>query len=315
MQLSQILEAKERIAPYALVTPLIPLERLEDQLGFVPWVKLESMQNMGAFKIRGAMNAALKLSETDLQKGLITASSGNHGRAVALAAQMLGVPSFIVLPETVTAFKRQEIEKLGAKTLLVSPQERIRIGLEIAKEEGYHFIHPYDEEDVLAGQGTIGLEILEQHPDTKTVFVPMGGGGLIGGISTAIKAMRPDVKVIGLEPAAVPKFSQNLRNRVPVPVETSPSLADALMSNKPGNLPLEIVKQHVDQIISVKEEFLKQAYGMLVQDGRIWCEPSSAIGFGAVLQGEVDAMDLAESVFVISGGNILLGEAQAILSK
>lgn len=315
MQLSHILEAKDRIKPYALVTPLIPIERLNEHLGFTPWVKLESLQSMGAFKIRGAMNAALKLSPEQLAHGLITASSGNHGRAVALAAKLLGVPSFIVLPETVTQFKREEIEKLGAKTLLVSPQERIRIAQEISDKDGYQFIHPYDHEDVLAGQGTIGLEILEQHPSVKTVFVPMGGGGLIGGISLAIKSLRPDVTVIGLEPAAVPKFSHNLNRETPLPVEVEPSIADALMSNKPGLLPLAIVKKHVDRVISVKEEFLKQAYSLLLQDGRIWCEPSSSIGFGAILQGELNDFDLTDSVFVISGGNIRLNEVQQVLTK
>ena len=313
MKIDQIFQARERIAPYTLTTPLIPLERLEDRLGFVPWVKLENLQNMGAFKIRGAMNAVLRLSPDDRERGLITASSGNHGRAVALAAYQLGVPALIVLPNTVRSLKLREIEKLGAKTLLVEPQERLEIARQIAEEEGYSMIHPFDQADVIAGQGTIGLEILDQFPEVKNVFVPMGGGGLISGIASAIKALQPEVKVIGLETAAVPKFSQNMKNVIPVTVSEKPSIADALLSNKPGKLPLELVKKHVDQIISVEEEPLRDGFQLLIEEGRIIAEPSSAIGIGAVLQGTLNDLNLANSVFVISGGNISPQDIWSIL--
>lgn len=313
MKIDQIFQARERIAPYTLTTPLIPLERLEDRLGFVPWVKLENLQNMGAFKIRGAMNAVLRLSPDDRERGLITASSGNHGRAVALAAYQLGVPALIVLPNTVRSLKLREIEKLGAKTLLVEPQERLEIARQIAEEEGYSMIHPFDQADVIAGQGTIGLEILDQFPEVKNVFVPMGGGGLISGIASAIKALQPEVKVIGLETAAVPKFSQNMKNVIPVTVSEKPSIADALLSNKPGKLPLELVKKHVDQIISVEEEPLRNGFQLLIEEGRIIAEPSSAIGIGAVLQGALNDLNLANSVFVISGGNISPQDIWSIL--
>lgn len=313
MKIDQIFQARERIAPYTLTTPLIPLERLEDRLGFVPWVKLENLQNMGAFKIRGAMNAVLRLSPDDRERGLITASSGNHGRAVALAAYQLGVPALIVLPNTVRSLKLREIEKLGAKTLLVEPQERLEIARQIAEEEGYSMIHPFDQADVIAGQGTIGLEILDQFPEVKNVFVPMGGGGLISGIASAIKALQPEVKVIGLETAAVPKFSQNMKNVIPVTVSEKPSIADALLSNKPGKLPLELVKKHVDQIISVEEEPLRDGFRLLIEEGRIIAEPSSAIGIGAVLQGALNDLNLANSVFVISGGNISPQDIWSIL--
>lgn len=313
MKIDQIFQARERIAPYTITTPLIPLERLEDRLGFVPWVKLENLQNMGAFKIRGAMNAVLRLSPDDRERGLITASSGNHGRAVALAAYQLGVPALIVLPNTVRSLKLREIEKLGAKTLLVEPQERLEIARQIAEEEGYSMIHPFDQADVIAGQGTIGLEILDQFPEVKNVFVPMGGGGLISGIASAIKALQPEVKVIGLETAAVPKFSQNMKNEIPVTVSEKPSIADALLSNKPGKLPLELVKKHVDQIISVEEEPLRDGFRLLIEEGRIIAEPSSAIGIGAVLQGTLNDLNLANSVFVISGGNISPQDIWSIL--
>jgi threonine dehydratase len=268
---------------------------------------------MGAFKIRGAMNAVLRLSPDDRERGLITASSGNHGRAVALAAYQLGVPALIVLPNTVRSLKLREIEKLGAKTLLVEPQERLEIARQIAEEEGYSMIHPFDQADVIAGQGTIGLEILDQFPEVKNVFVPMGGGGLISGIASAIKALQPEVKVIGLETAAVPKFSQNMKNVIPVTVSEKPSIADALLSNKPGKLPLELVKKHVDQIISVEEEPLRDGFRLLIEEGRIIAEPSSAIGIGAVLQGTLNDLNLANSVFVISGGNISPQDIWSIL--
>lgn len=314
MNKQDLLQAQKRIAPYILETPLIPLHRMKESLGFVPWVKLESMQNIGAFKIRGAMNASLQLP-MDQSTRLITASSGNHGRAVAYAAMKLGIAATIVLPETVTELKRNEISALGADIILVDPQERIRIAQEIAQKEGYTFIHPFDDPHVIAGQASIGLEILDQHPSVKRVVVPMGGGGLISGIAMAIKLHRPEIEVIGLETAAVPKFSQNLHRTIPEAVHAEPSIADALLSNKPGVNTLSYVKQYVDHVFSVDEKHLKQGYELFVREGRIFCEPSSSIGFGAILQGFFSEMNMEETVFVISGGNITPQDMAALMNS
>lgn len=303
MDIYDFLKARDRISSHLITTPLIPLERLHAFLGFTPWVKLENLQNIGAFKIRGAMNAVLQLPE-EKRRPLITASSGNHGRAVAYAAKALGLRALIVLPVTVSTLKRQEIEWLGAETLLVDPQSRITIAQEMAEKRGYTFIHPFDDDQVIAGQGSIGLEILEQFPAVKRVLVPMGGGGLISGIAMAIKFKHPEVEVIGLELAAVPKFSQNLQREIPEAVQAGASIGDALMSNKPGIKTLRYVKQYVDHIYSVDEEYLKEGYRLLVREGRIYCEPSAAIGFGAVLQGFFKKKAMENSVYVISGGNI-----------
>lgn len=305
MTLVQIKAAQKRIKPHIIKTPLIPLERLQSILGFTPWVKLENLQNIGAFKIRGAMNAALLLSQEDIHRGFITASSGNHGRAVAYAAKALGTKALILLPNTVSRAKLDGIKSLGAQTRLVEPQKRIEIAMDVAEKEGLTFIHPFNDENVICGQGSLGLEIIEQFPGVKRILVPMGGGGLISGIALAIKLTQPDIEIIGLEPAAVPKFSLNINSTLIHSVMESPSIADALLTNKPGSIPLDIVRKYVDRIISVKEAPLKEAYRLLVQEGKIYCEPSSAIGLGAVLQGELDIANMEDSVFLISGGNIL----------
>lgn len=315
MNLEEIKKARARISPHIIKTPLIPLNRLEEMLGFTPWVKLENMQNIGAFKIRGAMNAALLLSKSQAQNGLITASSGNHGRAVAYAAKILATKCLILLPNTVSSAKHEGIKSLGAQTKLVEPQRRIEIGLEIAKEKGLTFIHPFNDKDVINGQGSLGLEIIEQLPQIKRILVPMGGGGLISGISLALKQARPDIEIIGLEPAAVPKFSQNLHSKTIHSVSEKLSIADALLTNTPGEIALEVVRKYVDQVISVEETYLKKAYQLLTQEGKIYCEPSSAIGFGAVLQGEFHLKDMENSVFLISGGNILPGMIAEILDS
>lgn len=305
MKYESFLEARKRIEPYIIKTPLIPLERLRDLLGFTPWVKLENMQNIGAFKIRGAMNAALQLRPEEIKEGFITASSGNHGKAVAYAAKLLHTRALILLPDTVSPVKLEGVRSLGAQTQLVEPQKRIDIAEKIAREKGLTFIHPYNDVHVIGGQGTLGLEMIEQHPGLKRILVPMGGGGLISGIALAVKLIRPDIEIIGLEPAAVPKFSQNLSAPTLHHVAEEPSIADALLSNKPGVLALDIVRQYVDRVISVKEAPLKEAYRLLLEEGKIYCEPSSAIGFGALIQGELQNAQMEDSVFVISGGNIV----------
>lgn len=306
MELEELIKAKSRIEDYVIKTPLIPLERLENRLGFTPWLKLENLQNIGAFKIRGAMNAALQLSQEELDKGFITASSGNHGRAVAYAAKVLNTKALILLPNTVSQIKHQAIKDLGAQTLLVEPQKRIEIAQQISKEEQLYFIHPYNDMDVIIGQASLGLEILDQHPSTKRIFVPMGGGGLVSGILLAVKAINPDVEVIGLEPAAVPKFSSNLNKETIEAVKESPSIADALLSNKPGSLALEIVRKNLDRLISVEETYIKDAFRLLLEEGKILAEPSSAIGLASILQERESFYDLEDNVFIISGGNISL---------
>lgn len=315
MNKERFVEAQKRIRDYVIKTPLIPLERLGDTLGFVPWVKLENMQNIGAFKIRGAMNAALQLTREELSKGLITASSGNHGRAVSYAAKKLGVEALIVLPNTVKEAKLKGVQELGALTKLVEPQQRIRIAMEIAQNKGYTFIHPFDDEKVIVGQGTLGLEILEQFPEVKRIVVPMGGGGLISGIAMAIKAIQPQIEIVGLEPKAVPKFSENLHRAIPEPVKESPSIADALLSNLPGSIALGVAKKYIDEIYSIEEQHIRKGYEFLLQQGKIFSEPSSAIGFGACFQGCFEGKNMENTVFLISGGNISVCDAAKIISQ
>lgn len=309
--LSSIQEARERIRDFVFSTPLLPVERLKEALGFTPYLKLENLQSMGAFKIRGAANAVLSLSEETRRLGVVTASSGNHGRALATMAKALEIPCTIFLPDTVTAKKLQNIKSLGVAIKLVDPLERIPLAQSYARDHGMHFVHPFDQEEVIYGQGTIGLELLEQKPNLRQVFVPIGGGGLIAGITLAMKQLKPEIKVIGLEPAKVPKVSSALRD---LPCEVQPTLADALMTPKLGTIPLSIIRDQVDEIITVEDKFMIEALALLTEVGLI-VEPSSSIGIAACLQKGPLGSEMEDSAFIISGGNTSLADLLHLIAQ
>ena len=204
LTLDMIRQARERIAPYIYETPLLRLPALEERLGCKVYVKCENMQKTNAFKLRGAMNRLLTLPEEELKKGVVTASSGNHGKATAYAAHLLGVPACVVLPDTAPKVKVEGIRGYGAEVVFSAPAARYAVAAEQAEKKGYTLISPFDDYELMAGQGTAGLEILDQLPQVDTVVVPIGGGGLIGGVSTAIKETNSKDRVVGVEPGARP---------------------------------------------------------------------------------------------------------------
>ena len=202
MTLETIRAAHARIAPYIVPTPLLRLPALDDALGCEVYVKAECMQRTGAFKLRGAMNKILALTDAERACGFVAASSGNHGRAVAYAAQRFGTHACIVMPETAPAVKQAAIRALGAELVLCDASERFAVAARLCAERGATMVPPFNDELVMAGQGTVGLEIMAQCPEIDAVVVPVSGGGLIGGVSTAVKALAPRVRVFGAEPAA-----------------------------------------------------------------------------------------------------------------
>ena len=218
MTLETIRAAHARIAPYIVQTPLLRLPALDDALGCEVYVKAECMQRTGAFKLRGAMNRILALTDAERARGFVAASSGNHGRAVAYAAQRFGTHACIVMPRTAPAVKQAGIRALGAELVLCDASERFDVAARLCAERGAAMVPPFNDELVMAGQGTVGLEILEQCPEMDAVVVPVSGGGLIGGVSTAVKALAPRVRVFGAEPAALPRYTESLRAGHPVQV-------------------------------------------------------------------------------------------------
>ena len=312
MDIQTIKAARERIAPYTVQTPLIRMANLDAFLGCQVYVKAECMQITGAFKLRGAMNRALSLSGEELARGLVCASSGNHGKGIAYAAKALGTKATIVMPYTSPKVKVEAIKALGAEVVQCETSERFDVAERVCAEKGATMVPPYNDEAVMTGQGTAGLEIMEQLPDVNAVVVPVSGGGLIGGVSTAIKSVNCEVKVYGAEPAVLPRYSLSLEAGVPQKVEQKATIADALVSQMPGDKCFPYVKENVDAVYTVGEEYILKAMKMLLCEGKLLAEPSSCIGMAAVLEGKLkfDAED--KVCFLVSGGSVGLEQLSVL---
>ena len=290
--------ASKRIKGYAYRTPCYRSFSLKDA-----WLKLECFQPVRSFKIRGASNKILSISEKERRKGLITASSGNHGLAVAYVANRLGIPSTIVLPENVIPEKLEMIRSLGSRTIFAGKQqdERAARASEIQKEEGQIFIQPFNDPEIIAGQGTCGLEILADVPDLDSVLVPIGGGGLISGIALAIKlSSKHSCKIIGVQPEGSPSMYESWRNGKLSSIEESKTVADGLSVRKPGDITFSVVKEYVDDIVLVSDKEIIRSASELIKKEHVLVEPSGAASFAALSKIE----KRGRSVAVISGGNV-----------
>jgi threonine dehydratase len=291
----------------ALRTPLVPCPRSEDDRPL--YFKPESLQPTGAFKLRGAYNKISSLSPKDRRRGVVAHSSGNHAQAVAYAARALDTRAIIVMPQGASRVKLEATAEFGAEVVLVGPgsAERSRKAEELAVEHGYVPVPPYDDEVLMAGQGTIGAEILEDLPSVETVLVPVSGGGLIGGISAAIKSARPEVRVIGVEPGLAADARASLRSGklVEFPADqVARTVADGLRVQKLGEAPFEHIRSFVDDIVTVKEEEILDAMRRLALQARLVAEPSGAVTFAAYLFHREELPASRLTVAVISGGNV-----------
>lgn len=286
-------------------TPLIPLE----YQGATLHLKPENLQPIGAFKLRGAYNKIASLADEERSRGVITYSSGNHAQGVAYAARALNTKAVIVMPGSAPKIKLEATAALGAELVLVGPSgdERQLKAEELAAEHGYVIIPPYDDEKIIAGQGTVGLEILEDLPDVELVLVPIGGGGLISGISTAIKAVNPRTKVVGVEPELAADAQASLRAghivRWP-PERVLATCADGLRSQYVGAITFEHIRRYVDDVVTVSEDEIMRAVGLLAQNPKTVAEPSGAVAPAAWLFHRDLLPESGRAVAVISGGNI-----------
>ncbi|MGY3186819.1 threonine ammonia-lyase [Lysinibacillus sp. TE18511] len=306
LTLEQIHTAKRRISSYVYETPMIRLNGLDELLGCQVYIKAENMQKTNSFKLRGALNKMLSMPLEQLQQGVVAASSGNHGKGVAYAAKLLNIKATIVLPDSAPTVKVEGIRALGAEVVQCKLAERHVITEKLSRNHGYCIIHPYDDYDIMAGQGTAGLEIFAQLPDVNTIVVPIGGGGLMSGIATAIKSMAPHIKLIGVEPAVVSRYAKSLEAGERLLLEEQKSLADALLTLQPGERNFPIVQQLVDEVVSVEEALIHRGMKTLLSEGKIIAEPSSSIGIGAALQGALPIHKHEKVCFLISGGNVEL---------
>lgn len=303
--LTDIYEARARLDGITVRTPLIPLE----YEGRTLYLKPENLQPIGAFKLRGAYNKIASLNEEERARGVITYSSGNHAQGVAYAARALGTKAVIVMPRNAPEIKREATAALGAEIVLVGPSgiERQNKAEELAAQNGYVIVPPYDDEKIIAGQGTAGLEILEDLPGVELVLVPVGGGGLISGVSAALKLLKSDIKVVGVEPevAADAQASFRAGHLVKYPAEQVLSTcADGLRAQYVGNLTFEHIRRYVDDIVTVTEDEIMQAVRILSANPKTVAEPSGAVAPAAFLfhPERLHASNL--TVAVISGGNI-----------
>jgi threonine dehydratase len=292
--------AAERIAGRVRRTPLLDIETPHGPL----WLKCENLQPMGAFKLRGATNMLAQLTAAQRQRGVITYSSGNHGVAVAIAARALGVAAVIVVPETVAAVKLEGIRRAGAEVIYAGTTllDRRQRAEQESAARGLTIVPPFDHPWIIAGAGTVGLEIIEQLPDVGTVYVPLGGGGLASGVASAVKLSRPQARVVGVEPAGAPKMSASLAAGQPVTLASSASIADGLLALRPGDLTFAHLQRHLDAVVTVEETAIADAVRWLFSEARLVAEPSGAVSVAAALAASGGTHGPA--VAVISGGNV-----------
>ena len=295
--------AKEKIAGYIYETPVIRLQNLDEALGCQVYVKAENMQKTHSFKLRGALNKILSLSPEQLHHGIVTVSSGNHGIGVAYAAKMLNVKATVVLTDTAPEIKIKTIKRLGAQVMLCELNSRQALAQSLVEKHGYTFVPPYDDEAIIAGQGTCGIEIVHQLPDVDVIMTPISGGGLVSGVAIGAKGENPSVRVVGAEPSVVARYSQSLAAGERVSVPKAASLADALLVTQPGQANFPLVRQYVDQVVSTGELYIAKAARLLSDEGKIIAEPASAITMGAILEGKIHFDPQQKVCFLLSGGN------------
>jgi threonine dehydratase len=287
----------------AVRTPLVPLPSLGAAAGAPVVVKCEHLQPVGAFKIRGAYTAVSRIPAESRARGVITYSSGNHGQAVAFAAKRLNTRAVVVMPERAPRIKVEGVKRLGGEVVISgnSSAERYEQACRMAEEQGLTMVPPYESLDVIAGQGTCGVEILEDYPEVETILVPVGGGGLIAGISAAVRALKPETRVIGVEPEGAPKLARALEAGHPVKLDHTESLADGLLPLAIGELPFSVLSGVVRESVQVTEDEIVAGLRFLHEAG-IPAEPSGAVTTAALLSRRIEPT--GPTAAIVSGGNL-----------
>lgn len=289
-------------------TPTLPSRALSDMLGSSVVLKMENLQRTGSFKIRGAGHRLAQLTEEERSHGVVAASAGNHAQGVALAAQALGIPATIFMPLGVPVPKLLATRGYGAEVVLEGETvaTSLRLAAEYAERTGAIMIHPFDHRDIVIGQGTLGLELIEDAPDVETILVGIGGGGVIAGVAAAAKAAAArigrTVRVIGVQAENAAAVGPSLDAGRPVEIETLPTIADGILVAKPGDVPFEIIQELVDDVVTVSDDDIARAILILLEQAKVVVEPAGAVGVAAILAGKVK--DTGKTLAVLTGGNI-----------
>ena len=306
--------AREHLKNVLLPTPLIYSPIFSEESGNNIYIKPENLQKTGAFKIRGAYNKMLKLTEAEKQRGVIASSAGNHAQGVAYAARELGIKAVIVMPKTTPLIKVQSTKKYGAEVVLYGDvyDDAYQKAKELEEKEGYVFVHPFNDPDVLEGQGTIALEILEQLPQTDVIVVPIGGGGLISGIACAAKQIKPEIKIVGVEPSGAASATEALKKNKLVTMPEANTIADGTAVKRIGELNFEYIKKYVDEVVTVDDYELTEAFLLLTEKHKIIAENSGVLPLAALKK----LTDRNKNVVpVVSGGNIDVLMISSMINK
>jgi threonine dehydratase len=305
VDLNDILEARQAIAGKLHRTPMLSSSALGKKTGTELYFKAELFQKTGSFKPRGALNKLRQLTDEEKKRGVITISSGNHAQGLAYTSSMLGTPATVVMPAATPDHKVQAARAYGAEVILHGTAKDLAAKCEeVQKARNLTLVHPFDDPFVIAGQGTLGLEVLEDVPEPDYVFVAIGGGGLISGVATAIKGQRPQVKVIGVEPVGAPTMHRSLQQGTPAHLENIDTIAEGLAAPFVGRLNLEHVQKYVDDVVLVSDQELVEALRMILERCKVLTEPAGAAGFAALLFRKVGIPRGARVVCVLGGGNV-----------
>ena len=306
--LSEFEQALANVRQVAIETPVLHSHYLSKLVGQEVWLKCENLQRTGAYKVRGAFNRMSKLTKEEKKKGVIAASAGNHAQGVALAAKKLGIKATVYMPFGASLPKVAATRNYGAKVVLFGATfaEALKAAQEQAKQTGEIFIPPFDHIDVVLGQGTVGVEIMEQHPDVSTIVVAIGGGGLAAGVAVAAKltaqAMGKKVRVIGVQAENVAPYPVSIKSGKLTEVVATPTIADGIAVAKPGRVPFELIKQHIDKVVTVSEDEIAQAILVLLERSKQVVEPAGAVAVAALISGKAKAK--GKTVAILSGGNM-----------
>ena len=314
LTLDKIYHAKFVLKDVARQTDLIAASRLSDKTEL--YLKTENLQITGSFKVRGAYYKISQLTEEERAKGVIACSAGNHAQGVALAATRMGIPSLICMPDGAPIMKVESTKRLGAKVELVAGtyDDAHDRAVELQQQTGMTFIHPYDDEQVIAGQGSIGLEILDQLPDVEAVIVPVGGGGLIGGVAFAIKSLRPECKVYGVQAAGAPSMANAFRDHAYETLDSVDTFADGIAVKTPGVNTFELVEKYVDDVVTVSEDEIAAAILALMENQKLVAEGAGATPVAAALFGKLP-IEGKKTVCLISGGNIDVNILSRVITR
>jgi threonine dehydratase len=304
VQADDIVAARELLIDVISPTPMLYSRVLSEQAGGPVYLKCENLQRTGSFKVRGAYTRIARLSDAERARGVVAASAGNHAQGVAFAAGLLGASATVVMPERAPLPKVEATRAYGASVILhgSSVEDALAEALRFAEATGAVFIHPFDHEDVVAGQGTLGFEIIEQCPGVRTILVPVGGGGLAAGVTVAVQALDPAVRVVGVQAAAVPGLVASVAAGSPVQVVGAPTMADGIAVQRPGDIPFAILAGSVDRVVAVSEAALARALLLCLERAKQVVEPSGAAGVAALLEG-LGPFE-PPVVVLLSGGNI-----------